>query len=283
MPGGITLLASAPGDIPTPPAGKVTIFFNTSTNEPAYKNELGIVNPLEGPAGPQGPEGPPGFAIDGDDGDPPIALPGPQGNPGITGPQGPAGPAILFISEGEQGEDGIPGPAGASANGGSDWDQEVIKLVDESVTDSAVQNDDELFFLSLTANATYLVDFNIIYSGNNTTGDYAWNFFYFTSGVNNLINAAQAIGWYINPTSSLASANPLGAIASISGNSIWPNAAVTAGVTAAGDKFNIFGMFQITLNATGSIRFQFGNGSAAAGRTSTTHAGSRLRLKKISL
>lgn len=52
---GISLLSSAPGDIPTPAAGKVTIFFDTDTGLPSYKDDAGAVSPL-GATGPQGPQ-----------------------------------------------------------------------------------------------------------------------------------------------------------------------------------------------------------------------------------
>ena len=62
MAAGLTLLASAPDAVPTPAAGKVTIFFNTATSLPSYKDENGDVSPLgtEGPPGDQGDPGPPG-------------------------------------------------------------------------------------------------------------------------------------------------------------------------------------------------------------------------------
>lgn len=90
MPGGLTLLASLSADIPTPPAGKVTIFFDLGTGFPSYKNSAGAVVSLIGPAGGQGPQG-----VMGDQGDEPdqmLALPGPQGNVGATGATGAAGP-----------------------------------------------------------------------------------------------------------------------------------------------------------------------------------------------
>jgi hypothetical protein len=62
MASGLTLLHSAAADIPTPAAGKVTIFFNTATGLPSYKDDAGSVSPLgtEGSAGPAGDPGPPG-------------------------------------------------------------------------------------------------------------------------------------------------------------------------------------------------------------------------------
>lgn len=62
MAAGLTLLASNPTAVPTPATGKVTIFFNTSTGLPSYKDDAGSVSPLgtagaTGPAGAQGPAG----------------------------------------------------------------------------------------------------------------------------------------------------------------------------------------------------------------------------------
>lgn len=93
MPGGLTLLASTNALIPTPASGKVTIYFSTDLNAPAYKDDTGLVHTLVGAAGAVGPQG-----IEGQQGempDAPLALPGPQGNPGTTGSQGPLGPSVV--------------------------------------------------------------------------------------------------------------------------------------------------------------------------------------------
>lgn len=90
MPGGLTLLASPNSGIPTPAAGKVTIFFSLDLIAPAYKNDTGVVLPLTGAAGVQGIQGLQG--PEGEMPDYPLALPGPQGNPGTTGATGAQGP-----------------------------------------------------------------------------------------------------------------------------------------------------------------------------------------------
>jgi len=59
MPGGLTLLASLPANIPTPPAGKITIFFNITAGLPYYKDSSGSLFSLLGSTGPQGPQGVP--------------------------------------------------------------------------------------------------------------------------------------------------------------------------------------------------------------------------------
>jgi len=94
MPGGLTLLAGTDTSIPTPAAGKVTIYFSTNLGVPAYKDDLGVVHTLLGATGGVGPQG-----IEGQQGSEPdviLALPGPQGNPGTTGSQGPLGVSMVM-------------------------------------------------------------------------------------------------------------------------------------------------------------------------------------------
>lgn len=131
MPGGLTLLASANAGIPTPPTGKITIFFSTDINSPAYKDDAGVVAPL--------------------------------GSVGPTGSIGPAGPPILFIEDNIQGEDGIPGPIGLTGPAGSGGSGSSItfvhKLSDEPILSDTYQNDDELF---LTVGANEIWQFEIL-------------------------------------------------------------------------------------------------------------------------
>lgn len=71
----LTLKIEAPSDIPAPPAGKVTLFMDsTNSNTPSYKSSDDVVHTLVGAAGATGPAG--------------IA-----GVPGPTGATGPAGSA----------------------------------------------------------------------------------------------------------------------------------------------------------------------------------------------
>lgn len=120
MPSGLTLLETTEASVPTPTAGKSTIFFSADTAEPSYKDDAGDVFPLgtEGPQGPQGFQGsagPQGTAgaqgaqgAQGDDG-----AQGPQGDDTIPGPQGPQGDA------GAQGPQGTAGAAGAQGASGA--------------------------------------------------------------------------------------------------------------------------------------------------------------------
>lgn len=96
MPGGITLLESTSADIPTPVAGKDTIFINIDTGQPSYKDSAGLVHSLIGITGAAGPQGPIGFGMDGDNGEMLMipGVPGPTGATGASGSTGPAGPVI---------------------------------------------------------------------------------------------------------------------------------------------------------------------------------------------
>src|SRR6266576_3768765 len=168
---GITLKESNPVDIPTPDAGKDTVFIDSTAVPPvpSYKNSSGVVTTLKGSigvTGVQGPAGPAGFALDGDDGQFIISQPGPQGNTGPTGAQGPLGP-VVFVSDGLDGEQGfsVPGPQGPSGAGGaSDWDATITKAVDDTITNSAtLTNDSELVTAALVSGGVYRFEFFIIY------------------------------------------------------------------------------------------------------------------------
>src|SRR5258708_375397 len=99
MGSGITLTQTAPADIPTPTTGKDTLFIDSGTTAPAYKDDAGATHTLRGPtggtgAGSVGPTGPTGAA---------STVPGPTGPTGATGTTG----AI-----------GNTGPTGATAAAG---------------------------------------------------------------------------------------------------------------------------------------------------------------------
>lgn len=102
MPGGLTLLASLNADIPTPAAGKATIFFSLTSGVPSYKNDAGTVLPLgtTGATGPQGATGSVGPAI-------PLLYETNEIEPMIVaGPQGVAG-STAFVKIEEQTPSGV--------------------------------------------------------------------------------------------------------------------------------------------------------------------------------
>lgn len=274
MPGGITLLISANADIPTPAAGKVTVFFSTEENGPAYKDDAGNVFPLEGPTGATGQPGPAGYGFDGEDGDPPLALPGPQGNPGIAGPTGAIGP-VMLIEDGLDGDMGFPGPAGSNAV--SEFTT-VTKLADQTLSNIVVLTSDSELFITLDANSIYIVEFFIIYGGNNTSGDYQWRFLSSQA----IGQVAQWFGEYL--TLSTAVGAPSSVPGAIAGDTThWPAAAISTGTDSAASSAPLIikGTFTIITATSPLITYQFAAVGVGAGRTCVTFAGSYLRFRKV--
>jgi len=138
MPGGLTLLASTNALIPTPATGKVTIYFSTDLNVPAYKDDAGVVHSL-------------------------------VGNTGSAGPVGP----VFLPQDGNDGDMGVPGPAGVSGGGApSIWTLSVTKAIDDTVTNSNTLTNDSELFATLDADGRYLIELIIFYSGTVNTADY---------------------------------------------------------------------------------------------------------------
>jgi hypothetical protein len=161
------------------------------------------------------------------------------------------------------------GASWATPSSTSDWDTEVVKATDQTVTNNAtLQNDTELF-AALVSGGVYLIEFFIIYSGNDTTGDYKWQFtgpwWSFNGGV------------YTNPAATMA----LSTVTAGTTVNAWPSVAVTSGTDISHSKLVITGRLLIVANAASNIQFQFANAAAAAARESRTCAGSRLRIKRL--
>jgi hypothetical protein len=160
----------------------------------------------------------------------------------------------------------------ARLNANSPWDAEIVKATDDTVTNSAtLTNDSELSF-ALTASSIYVVEFLIIFSGNDATGDYKWAFAYPT-----LTLARQANGFYNHLTSADASALP----SSLGSLTQWPTTAVVNGVDASHSKFVMQGRFTLVTNGSGTLNFQFAQNSAVSAKDAKTWTGSRLRYKKL--
>lgn len=270
MPGGLTLLASASVDIPTPAAGKVTVFFDLGTLLPSYKNDVGIVLPLTGPQGIQGPSGIQGEQ--GDEGEVPIALAGPQGNPGPTGPQGPTGP--MMLQEEPLHEDVIPS-AIYIPKLGEFWDYEIIKKNNTTVTNSAAYVEDAELRYLLAASGVYLVEAEIVFSANSTAGDYKWEW---RMGAE-VASANQWAGYWMNfsgPTFEGGSNN--------TPNCFWGNLNLAMPVNVH-EKFVMHQRFGLTVPATTASDFllvyRFAQVTATAATDAITYAGSRFRIKKL--
>ncbi len=270
MPGGLTLLASSAAAIPTPASGKVTIFFNTTTLLPSYKDDAGVVHSLIGAVGPQGSVG-----IQGEIGDEPdivLALPGPQGNPGPTGAQGPMG--VSIIGEEVTIEDMLLSTPRTLRD--DFWDAEVIKKNNTTVTNSAAYVEDAELRYQLVASGIYLVEAFITFSGNTTVGDYKWEW---RMGAQ-VASAAQWDGYWLamgtGPTNeSATNAAP---------NAFWGNLTVQMPL-ASHEKFVMHHRFTIVVpSSTASdflLVYRFAQAAATVGTDAITYAGSRFRIKKL--
>jgi hypothetical protein len=164
----------------------------------------------------------------------------------------------------------------AASGGASDWDFEITKQADQSVTDNATpQNDSELLWNGILANSLYLVEAIILYTGNNITGDYRGRFTFpanpSTTGIG-FLNGFGAGGLSAQITPLVAAST-----------TAWPTGDLNLGVTGVTtDLLPAFVRFYFrTAGAGGTLQYQFSNFVAAAGRTSTTLIGSTLRVKRF--
>lgn len=181
-----------------------------------------------------------------------------------------------FVSAKSDGGDATvvrPGDWNADHVGASDWDATIVKASDQTVTNNSTpQNDSELSF-TLSASSVYLIEYHILYSGNNATGDFQWEL-----GYPALSLTRQALGVYylLNTSDAAASAAVIGA-----STTKWPSTTFSAGTDASDSIFTFFGRLTLVTNGSGTLQSKFANASAAAGRTSTCRAGSTLRYKKL--
>lgn len=163
-----------------------------------------------------------------------------------------------------------PSPGG----GGSGWDVELVKPSDQTVTNDAAPQNDTFLFTTLAANTFYLIELQLIYSGNNTTGDYRGRFTFPTAAPGGVIGT-----WLGFSTAGAALLTPAGQ-ASLTQ---WPTGDILLFADIEANLRTCLVRFQlVTAGAGGTLQYQFANNSAAAGRTSTTRAGTVLRLQILS-
>lgn len=122
---GIMLKEVDPADLSPPPAGKHTL-FSDSTNGgiPSWMNYLGAITDLVGPQGAQGHQGNQGFQ--GNQGNQGFqGNQGTQGTQGVQGSQGNQGSTGAQGSQGDTGAQGPQGDTGAQGNQGAQGPQGV--------------------------------------------------------------------------------------------------------------------------------------------------------------
>ena len=156
----------------------------------------------------------------------------------------------------------IPDPAG--------WTT-IVKSANEDVTNNATLQDDTELQFSVVAGGHYMVEMNICYSGNNTTGDYKYGFSVST-GLMRMRGISVTYGTTGAPTLNAITANNTATTGSIGIGVLFANLDELHTTTATLN-------FYADTNAT--FKFQFANNTAAAGRISRTWKGSILKYKRI--
>ena len=134
----------------------------------------------------------------------------------------------------------------------------IVKPANQDVTNAGVTNDTDFSF-SVVANGQYMVEMEVAMSGNNTTGDYTFDF---------QVSAGTMKGKGTAQNLTAAAAN---------------TTAVACGVSTA-DLDDVVAMriiFAFTASSNATFRYRFGNASAGAGRTSRTWKGSVLKYKTL--
>jgi len=146
----------------------------------------------------------------------------------------------------------------------------IVKSANQDVTNNATLQDDTDLQFSVVAGGHYMVSMNLTTSANNSTGDYKWGF---------IVSSGTIKGY--------------GTIQSINTTSAVQNVIVTANATSTTTAIAIGAesdldflvhskiAYSFTASANATLKFQFANNAAGAGRTSRTWKGSILKYKRI--
>ena len=147
----------------------------------------------------------------------------------------------------------------------------IVKSANQDVTNNATPQIDTDLQFSVVAGGHYMLQMDVCYSGNNTTGDYAFEL-RVTSGNmkgQGTIYAYSSAGTITN--------------GSFTANSSAVTNTPFVGVNLADlDQLQFLQIwFNFTASANATLNYRFSNAAAAAGRTSRTWKGSILRYKRI--
>lgn len=147
----------------------------------------------------------------------------------------------------------------------------IVKSANQDVTNNATLVDDTDLQFSVVAGGHYMVEANICYSGNNTTGDYK-----FALALSTGLMRARGL----TTTFSTAGAPTL---QTVTANNVIVSGSVQLGVldTSLDELHTATFTYNFYASANATFKFQFANNAAAAGRTSRTWKGSILRYKRI--
>lgn len=145
----------------------------------------------------------------------------------------------------------------------------LLATLDQDVTNA--QNTASTYFtFSVTAGKRYIVDLEMAISGNDTTGDFEWRFAV-AAGTMNGGGTTQSLSTALAVQNVAVTAS---AAASTANLSVGVSANLEAPVA-------VRALFAFVPSNTTTFMLQFGNNSAAAGRTSRIMQGSIMRYKQM--
>ncbi len=146
----------------------------------------------------------------------------------------------------------------------------IIKPSNQDITNAGVTNDTDFSF-SVLANGQYMVEMEVAMSGNNTTGDYTFDFAVSTGTM-------KGKGTAQNLTAAAAIQNIIVTAAGAANTT-----AVACGIVTA-DLDDVIAMriiYSFTASANATFRYRFGNATPGTGRTSRTWKGSVMKYKTL--
>jgi hypothetical protein len=146
----------------------------------------------------------------------------------------------------------------------------IVKSANQDVTNAGVTNDSDFAF-AVTAGGHYMIEMDVTMSGNNTTGDYAFDFAVSAgtiTGKGTVQDLSSAGTAQIALITAAAAANTTASIVGTPSNNLDDLAAMRM-------------HFSFTASNTTTLTYRFGNSSVAAGRTSRTWKGSIMRWKSL--
>ena len=149
---------------------------------------------------------------------------------------------------------------------------EIVKGSDQTVTNSATLVDDSALQFACVSGGVYHVELFLLWSGNDTTGDFKFE-----------VAVPTATGFRRNVAGFGGGADTLQVSTGVQFSAA--SALMAGGVQLGGDAGNTIKVQQLeawfVAGAAASFKVQFANFAAAAGRTSTSRAGSLLRYRRL--
>ena len=171
------------------------------------------------------------------------------------------------MSTGAKGVTGAKGTTGTQ--GSNSFDINIKKASDQTVTNNTTLQNDSALSFSVSAGEVWYVQLLLAYSGNNATGDYKCDFTFPSSS-----------GWvsYVSDNTAADAINVSTGIRLAAATNLT---SIVLGTDAADTPRMMSLQMMLRPTANGTVQFRFANSVAAAGRTSTTRAGSILHATKL--